>query len=337
VAGVSPSTVSRALSGAKPVAAATQARIASAVRELDYRPHPLAQALARGRTMSIGVFTLDYRQFFGQMLEGIEHALDGSGYRPLVASMRARSGDPAEELRMVELLIARQVDAVVVLGGRLAEHDLRHVVGGLPLVTVMPDTLPATGYVLNVDTREAAYCLTRYLIGLGHQRIAHITGMPGHQQTNARLLGYQQALADAGLPPRVNLVVAGEFDEPSGQRAVETLLTRGEPFTALFAANDQMAFGAMLSLYLHGLRVPEDVSVVGFDDVRMSTYTTPPLTTVRLPASQLGESAARMVLELLAGAEPGPASFTTDLVIRKSVRARGRRARSWVSTSARST
>jgi hypothetical protein len=87
--------------------------------------------------------------------------------------------------------------------------------------------------------------------------------------------------------------VAGQFDEPSGQWAVETLLTRGEPFTALFAANDQMAFGAMLSLYLHGVRVPEDVSVVGFDDVRMSAYTTPPLATVRLPASEIGESAAR--------------------------------------------
>jgi LacI family transcriptional regulator len=244
-----------------------------------------------------------------------------------VASMRSRSGDPAEELRTVELLVAQQVDAVVVLGGRLAERELRHVVGGLPLVTVMPDSLPATGYLLDVDTHEAACCLTRYLIGLGHQRIAHITGIAGHRQATARRLGYQQALAEAGLPQSENLVVAGQFDEPSGQRAVETLLARGEPFTALFAANDQMAFGAMLSLYQHGLRVPEDVSVVGFDDVRMSAYTTPPLTTIRLPASELGESAVRMVFDLLAGREPGQPAFTTELMVRQSARACGRRAR----------
>src|SRR6266702_1686176 len=145
---------------------------------------------------------------------------------------------------------------------------------------------------------------------------AHISGIHGHAHARARLLGYQQALTEAGLPLLPNLVVEGQFDEPSGQAAVETLLTRGEQFTALFAANDEMAFGAMLSLYLHGLRVPDDVSVVGFDDVRMSAYTTPPLTTVCIPTHELGQSAARMALELLAGREPSRATFTTRLVIR---------------------
>jgi LacI family transcriptional regulator len=197
-------------------------------------------------------------------------------------------------------------------------------VGGLPLVTVMPDELPATGTILDFDTREAARSATRYLIALGHERIAHISGIPGHAHSRARMLGYQQALTEAGLPLVPNLVVEGRFDEPSGQAAVETLLTRGESFTALFAANDQMAFGAMLSLYLHGLRVPDDVSVVGFDDVRMSAYTTPPLTTVCIPTHELGQSAARMALELLAGREPSQATFATRLVIWQSARARDR-------------
>jgi LacI family transcriptional regulator len=273
--------------------------------------------------MSIGVLTLDYRPFYGQMLEGVEQALEGSGYRPLVTSMRWRSLGSAEELRMVELLVAQQVDALVVLGGRLADQELRRLVSGLPLVTVMPDELPATGYILDVDTREAARTATRYLIALGHERIAHIRGIPGHSHSAARLLGYQQALAEAGLPLRPNLVVDGNFDEPSGRAAVETLLTRGEPFTAVFAANDQMAFGAMLSLYLHGLRVPDDVSVVGFDDVLLSAYTTPPLTTVHVPTHELGQAAARIALDLLAGRELRHASFAIELVVRQSARARG--------------
>jgi LacI family transcriptional regulator len=324
LAGVSTSTVSRALSGAKPVAAATQARVAKAVRELDYRPNTVARALARGRTMTIGVLTVDYRPFYGRMLEGVEQALEGSGYRPLVTSRRWRSRDVSEQLRMLELLVAQQVDAVVVLGGRLADHEFRRIVGGLPLVTVMPDQLPATGNILDVDTREAACSATRYLIALGHERIAHITGIPGLAHSTARLLGYQQALTEAGLPLLPNLVVEGRFDEPSGQAAVETLLTRGESFTALFAANDQMAFGAMLSLYLHGLRVPDDVSVVGFDDVRLSAYTTPPLTTVCIPTHELGQCAARIALELLAGRAPSHATFEAKLVIRQSARARDR-------------
>jgi LacI family transcriptional regulator len=327
LAGVSPSTVSRALSGAKPVAPATQARVARAVRELDYRPNPVARALARGRTMSIGVLTLDYRLFFGRMLEGVEQALDGSGYRPLVASMRSRSLDVAEELRMAELLVGQRVDAVIVLGGRLAKPELHHVVAGLPVVAVMPEVIPTTGYVLDIDTRAAACSATRYLIGLGHQRIAHIGGIPGHPHAQARLLGYQQALAEAGLPLRPDLVVAGQFDEPSGRTAVETLLTRGEPFTALFVGNDQMAFGAMLSLHLHGLRVPDDISVVGFDDVRLSAFTTPPLTTVHFPAHELGQAAARVALDLLAGREPRQIERTLELVIRQSARARVRSSR----------
>jgi LacI family transcriptional regulator len=314
--------VSRALSGAKPVAAATQARVARAVRELDYRPNTIARALARGRTMTIGVLTVDYRPFYGRMLEGVEQALEGSGYRPPVTSRRWRSLDAADELRMVELLVAQHVDAVIVLGGRLEDHALRRIVGGLPLVTVMPDELPGTGNILDVDTREAACSATRYLIALGHERIAHISGIHGHAHARARLLGYQQALTEAGLPLLPNLVVEGQFDEPSGQAAVETLLTRGGQFTALLAANDEMAFGAMLSLYLHGLRVPDDVSVVGSDDVRMSAYTTPPLTTVCIPTHELGQSAARMALELLAGREPSRATCTTRLVIRQSARAR---------------
>jgi LacI family transcriptional regulator len=273
--------------------------------------------------MSIGVLTLDYRLFFGQMLEGVEQALDGTGYRPLVASMRSRSLGEAEELRMAELLVAQRVDAMVVLGGRLADDELRHVVGSLPVVTVTPDAVPTTGHVLDFDTREAACTATRYLIALGHQRIAHIGGISRHQQAVARRLGYQQALAEAGLQLRPNLVVDGEFDEASGRAAVETLLTRGEQFTAVFAANDQMAFGAMLSLYLHGLRVPDDISVVGLDDVRMAAYSTPPLTTMHVPTYELGQFAARMALDLLAGREVCQPTLNIELVIRQSARARG--------------
>jgi LacI family transcriptional regulator len=317
-AGVAASTVSRVLSGAKPVATGTRERVFEAVRVLEYQPNLHAQALARGRTMTIGVLTLDYRSFFGPMLEGVEEGLDGSGYRPVVTSMRSRLREPAEEVRSLDLLVAQRVDGLVVLGGRIADVELRRVAARLPLVTAMSDVGSTAGYMLDIDTREAAYRATRYLIGLGHRQIAHIAGLPGQPHTCARLAGFHQALTEAGLQARPELVVSGNFDEPSGKLAVDALLAGRARFSALFAANDQMAFGAMLALYAHGLRVPDDVSVVGLDDVRMSAYTTPPLTTVRFPAHAMGRAAAGIVLDLLAGRKPGPPAFATELVIRRS-------------------
>ena len=170
-----------------------------------------------------------------------------------------------------------------------------------------------------VDNFQAAYQATRYLIEAGHEEIAHITGIMAQPDGVARRDGYLQALQDAGLDPDPALVVEGNFWRQSGVLAVETLLVRGRVFSAIFAANDQMAFGARLALFRRGIRVPDDVSIVGFDDQPDSAYMTPPLTTIRQPAVEMGETAAQFLLHILKGKPYEKPALSTELIIRESV------------------
>jgi LacI family transcriptional regulator len=153
---------------------------------------------------------------------------------------------------------------------------------------------------------------------LGHQRIAHIAGPAAHQDALERRDGYRRALSAAGLPVDEQLIVEGDYTEQSGLLAVQMLLSRGAMFTAIFVANDQMAYGTRLGLYRHGIRVPEDISLVGFDDLLSSAYTTPPLTTVRQPTLEMGRTAAKAVLQLLEDQPIELSALATALVIRES-------------------
>jgi LacI family transcriptional regulator len=188
----------------------------------------------------------------------------------------------------------------------------------LPLIVVGRTVPGLEQYSLNIDHLQGGYAATRYLLELGHQRIAHITGLLSHSDALERRKGYLQALAHAGIVADERLSVEGDYSEQSGLLAVETLFSRGIPFTALFAANDQTAYGARLALFRRGIRVPDDVSLVGFDDQPGSAYTTPPLTTVHQPTSDMGRAAAQAALQLLAGAAPTLPRFATQLVVRES-------------------
>lgn len=156
------------------------------------------------------------------------------------------------------------------------------------------------------------------MITLGHRRIAHLSGRRDHPDAVEREQGYKQALADAGIELRPELVVEGNFRRQSGVLAVEMLLARGAAFSAIFAANDQMAFGTRLALYRRGIRVPEDVSLVGFDDEPAAAFMVPPLTTVRQPAVELGLEASRVILARLNGERTTPARLKAELVVRES-------------------
>jgi LacI family transcriptional regulator len=171
---------------------------------------------------------------------------------------------------------------------------------------------------LGIDNRKGAYEGIRHLIELGHRRIAHIAGPTSHPDAIERLEGYRAALEDANIPFDPSLITVGDYMEQSGVLAVESLLARGALFTAIFAANDQMAYGASVALYRRGIRVPHDVSLVGFDDLPSSSYFTPPLTTVRQPGPEMGWEAARLVLALLEGYNYTPEPLSTRLVVRES-------------------
>lgn len=319
-AGVSPSTVSRVLNGSKRVADDKRALVLAAVEQHRYRPNAMARGLVRGRSMMVGVLVQDIvSPFFAQLVEGIEQELDQASYRPMLTTTHWRTKNHDDETRSLQLLLERQVDGVIVLAGRIPDEALRTVAAQTPTVVVTRRIPGLESQCIYVDNQGGAYRATRYLLGLGHTRIAHIAGPADHPDAVDRLVGYGQALVGAGQTIDKRLIADGLFTEASGLAGVEELLARGEPFTAIFAANDQSAYGAMLGLFNHGYRIPADVSVLGFDDQGLSAYTLPPLTTVRQPAIEMGRAAAASLLRLIDGNEPLLPRFPTDLIIRKSV------------------
>ena len=301
-AGVSPSTVSRILNGTAVVAAEKRAAVDEAIARLGFVPNPVARGLAGGRTLSVGVVTQTIDSpFFGGALRGVEDELSRAGYCPLFVSGHWNA---AHEVRCIDMLRSRRVDGIIVLTGRLSDDALGAYAQQMPLV-VTGRTLKSPGlYALNFDNFEGGRLATQHLLSLGHRRIAFIAGDPRHPDAKERLRGYRTALQAAGLPFAQDLVLPGQYTEDSGRMAVERLLESREDFTAIFSANDQMAFGAALALHRRNLRVPDDVSLVGFDDLAGALYTAPPLSTVHHPVYEMGQIAAASMLQLLAGEMP---------------------------------
>ena len=318
-AGVSPSTVSRILNGTAVVSDEKRAAVDQAIAKLGFVPNPVARGLAGGRTLSIGVVSQAIDSpFYGAALRGIEVELGTAGYSPLFMSGHWRAD---EEARCIDVLRSRRVDGLIVLTGRLADSALRSLARTLPVVVTGRSLKASNLLSMDFDNREGARQATQHLIDLGHRRIAFISGDPEHPDAVDRQQGYRSAIEAAGLRFDPALVAPGNFSEHSGLLAVERLLDSRTRFNAIFAANDQMAFGASLGLYRRGLRVPDDVSMVGFDDVAGSVYMVPPLTTVHNPIQEIGELAARAMLSLLAGERPAVEVPAPRLIVRESTRA----------------
>ncbi len=317
-AGVSAATVSRILNGTAMVSGDKRAAVDEAIARLGFVPNPVARGLAGGRTLSVGVVTQAIDSpFYGGALRGIEDTLSAAGYSPLFVSGQWSA---THEARCIDALRSRRVDGVIVLTGRLSDAALAETARELPVV-VTGRTLKARNLcALDFDNFEGARLATHHLLALGHQRIAFIAGDLKHPDGKERLRGYRSALEAAGLPYEPALVMPGNFTEASGLAAVERLIDSREPFTAIFASNDQMAFGAGLGLHRRKLRVPDDVSLVGFDDLASSVYSIPPLTTVHHPVYELGQLAAGAMLQLLAGEQPTLALPTPRLMVRESSR-----------------
>ncbi len=328
-ANVSQSTVSRVLSGSTRVAADKRAAVLAAIEKLKYKPNIVAQGLARGTSSTVGVLTLSQASpYFGQILLGVERGLDSSGYHALIASVAGA----ADAGRALDMLLQCRVDALIVIGEAIRDERLPGLADALPLVGVGPSMAELESRCLHADNVTGAFKVTRHLIDLGHRRIAHIMGPAHHRHAKDRRAGWEQALREAGIPIDPALVAAGTFDEASGANAATTLLERAPDLTAIFAANDQMAYGARLVLHRRGLRVPEDVSLAGVDDQPYSAFTTPPLTTVRQPTVEMGEAAVKAVLDALKAGRTDapvvpvvPAALPTELVIRESTARPGRR------------
>ena len=314
-AGVSVSTVSRVLNKTVPVARAKREAVLGAVEALGYRPNIVAQELARGRTLAVGVLPQGiWNPFYSRLLKGVVHGLRGTDFHPVFAS----GEQPVEEEQAFELLLANRVEAIILMGGQIPDEKLVRLSQRVPIVAIGRNVHGLEHRCVRVENAQGGYKATRHLVDLGHRRIVHITGLSWHADAVARREGYERALADAGIPVDPALVVEGDWEEQSGFTAVERLRAGKVPFTAIFAGNDQIAFGAALALFRAGLQVGRDVSIVGFDDQPSAAFSCPPLTTMRQPAVEMGMAAARAVVEELRGRGFVQPVFPTELVLRAS-------------------
>lgn len=318
LAGVSPSTVSRILNGTAAVSQAKKDAVQAAIQELGFRPNPVARGLAGGRTLSIGVVTqIISSPFYGEALLGIERELERAGYVPMFVSGNWHEDD---ERKAIETLLSRRVDGVIVLAGRLSDAELTKVSDSLPMVVVGRQLSGPQLFSFSFDSRLGARLATQHLIDQGHRRIAFIAGDLIHEDAVERQNGYLDALTAAGIAADPSLIVQSDYTEAGGMLSVSRLLERDAHFTALFASNDQMAIGACLGLHRRNLRVPDDVSLVGFDDLIMARYSMPPLTTIRQSVYEIGSEAATAMLDMLRGNPPKAHLPEPELVVRESTR-----------------
>lgn len=318
-AGVSIATASRALNRTDLVAPDTRARVRAAANRLHYTPHGGARSLITNRTHTIGVLLPDlYGEFFSEVMRGIDQTAQREGYQCIVSSARHRGATLEAALRAMR----GRVDGLVLMSPEFTvEVSKRALPAGFPVVLLNcpPSDIPHD--TLNVENYEGAYSMVRHLASLGHTRIAFIAGAQGNFDAAERMRGYRAALRDAGLPVVEELLVSGDFSEEAGAVGARALLTvPGRP-TAIFAANDGMAIGALYALREAGVSVPDEIAIAGFDDIPMARYVEPPLSSVHVDISALGERATAALISMLR--HPGHRDFTresatTTLVVRRS-------------------
>lgn len=302
-AGVSHQTVSRVINGHPSLRTETRARVLAAMEELSFRPNRAARALVTSRSTTIGVLVSKGFEYGpAASLQAIDSAAREAGYGVDVAHLDAV--DDGSIRSALDRLLAHGVDGLIILAPQTQTlGEIEHLSITLPFVTVHS----AEGHDdhrLAVDQSGGAALATRHLIDLGHRRIAHIAGPDGWFETEARIRGYRTALQDAGLEPEP--LLSGTWTAESGFRAGRTLLTdvSADGVTAVFASNDQMALGLLHALREGGRRVPNDVSVVGFDDVPEAAHYQPPLTTVRQDFPELGRRCVARLLGLIGDSGP---------------------------------
>lgn len=317
-AGVSRSTVSRVVNGSTAVSPAALQAVQAAIAELSFVPNRAARSLASRQTHAIAlVVPEDTTRFFGDpffasIVAGITGALGGSDY---LLNLLIASDDPGE--KMTSFVRNGGVDGALIVSHHTSDAFVERIADAVPVVWGgRPPHQRPSEYVVDVDNTAAARMATQHLIDTGRTRIATITGPTTMLASLDRLQGFHGALADAGLSPCAE--DEGDYTEESGMDAARRMLAGDRP-DAIFAASDLMARGALRALRAEGLRVPDDVAVVGFDDSQVALSTDPPLTTVRQPMYAMGETMAEVLLSRLAGSEPPAVTILpTELVVRES-------------------
>ncbi len=320
-AGVSIKTVSRVVNDEADIAETTRQRVIATINELGYQPNAIARSLVSRRTYVLGILTADFNDYtHARIIEGAEAEAREQGYLMFVGSAEhSPSGEPLRS----PLLGQHRFEGLFVVyhGTEQDTHEIfGHISPHLPIVTIGYASTRQNITTVGVTNCEGAREATRHLLDLGHRRIAHITGPANMYECQERLRGYSEVLQEAHITPIEAWVATGDWTYASGYQAVRCLLERQLDFTALFVQNDRMAQGALWALTEHGLHIPQDMAVIGFDDIPAAPYFTPPLTTIHQPTYDLGRLGIRLLIDRINGrpTPPNPVRLPTKLVIRSS-------------------
>lgn len=298
-AGVSVATVSKVINGRHGIAATTSERVNQVIAELGYETSLVARSLRSRRTNVIGILVAEFEPFSAEILKGVSTAITATGYEVLAYSGGGAGGtDVGWERRSLSRLSGTLIDGAVLVTPTVVE-----IRDGVPVVAIDPHRGPSGLPTVDSDNFGGAVTATEHLIGLGHRRIAFLAGRPDLESSRLREDGFRSAMADAGLPVDPDLVRVGGYRRESADRPAHELFELPERPTAVFAANDLMAIATIEAARDVGLTVPDDVSVVGFDDVPEAVRVTPALTTVAQPIQQMGAEAIRLLIDLMAGRE----------------------------------
>jgi DNA-binding LacI/PurR family transcriptional regulator len=318
LANVSHSTVSRALHHSSLVNAETAERIRRIAADSRYRPSAVARSLVMRRTNTLGVVVTSIADpFVAEVVGGIEETANVHGYSVILANS---NGDAQREIDVVRSFEERRVDGIVVTSSRVgAAYAPLLAQIQVPVVLLNSQHPCQPVYAVMIANLDASRQAVRYLLELGHRRIAYVGDRFGRESDTERFSGYRATLDDAGIPFQPEFVMHGDGMPEGGAQAMDRLLGLPELPTAVFCYNDMTAIGALKSIRVHGLHVPGDISIVGFDDLYLAQYLEPPLTTMRQPKHEMGRMATDTVLQLLAGAEPPRCvEVPGELIVRES-------------------
>jgi DNA-binding LacI/PurR family transcriptional regulator len=318
LAQVSHSTVSRALQGSPLVNTKTAEKIRGIARDTGYRASAVARGLVTRKTRTIGiVVTTIADPFVAEVISGIEQSANDSGYSVFLAESNA---DPERETNVVRSFAERRVDGIIVTASRVGALYLPLLSEMMvPIVLVNNQHPGAFVHSVMIENAEASSVATDHLVSLGHRRIAYLGDQFGYESDIERRAGYREALRKAGIPHALELEVHGDGKPEAAMAAMQKLLAPPDPPTAVFCYNDMSALGALSAIRQHGLRVPEDISLVGFDDLFLASYTHPRLTTVRQPMRQMGMLAIESLLKLMSGLDSSNSiKVPAELIVRES-------------------
>jgi LacI family transcriptional regulator len=296
LAGVSLATVSRVINNPDgKVTAKTRQKVLDAMKKLGYQPNSIAQSLATRSSNSVGVLVSElHGPFFGAMLSVIEETLRAAGKFVLVAAGHSKEEQEREGIRF---LVSRNCDALIVHVEALPDKVLVEQSKSTPIVVVNRKVRGIADRCFSLNNEIGGYLAAKSLLSLGHRKIAYISGPLNWVDAQQRLEGHKRALSEAGVKFDPRLLHEGDYHETGGSEALTHLFLTGVPFTAVICANDEMAAGAMAAAHDRGLRLPEELSIVGFDDAPISRYVYPKLSTVHYPIADMSRMAARWVLQ----------------------------------------